>query len=987
MVGLGCDRAGFSKRNNFQGFGRLLAVLALGWAAVTAHAMTYQYDDAGRLMSATNASGDTAVYRYDSRGNLLGITRLSSTTLNIASFSPRHGEPGIEVRISGSGFSTTPANNDVEFNGTAAAVLSATSTQLLVMVPIGATSGPIEVTVGGNTVASADDFEVNTLGLPPVISGFSPSKGNPGATVTITGSHLEPYPGLTNVEINGLFVPVTSVTDVEITFTVPAWVGSGPLTITTAFGQAVASSPFLVVPANMSASAVTDYSLLPLGNSQAITLASSNTYGALTFEGNEGDYLNLQVSSFTSSINSVSYVVYGTTNTVLLSGTVTPTNPTILLPVLTRDGTYSIFFGSGAGTASLTVASELVPTIETDGATLNFTTTTSHQKKRYIFVTEQGADLGGGFWNMTGSAAVTPNVYKPDGGLLTSSSCAVSWGCAFNIVNAPVAGTYVVVLEPTSSGGTFSLDAVLSNDQTGFLANDTPQLVNITRRGQNGRYTFSATAGAHVALRIDTISTNPAGAEVYLRIYRPNGTQIGASYYYTHNGTIIRFGNLPETGTYEVWLDVNLNPTLSAYLTILTPAANTVVADEASLVRSAPGSWRSLYFTFAGTASENLGLGFSSVTGSSSISVRRPDGAEVGNTVCNWMGCHINLKNLPVSGTYAVLVTPNNSAAFGFTATLSHDIAGSLSADTPQSLSITRRGQNANLTFAGTAGMAAGLEIDGVSTTPSDKWVDIFVYKPDGSILSTNYLYTGTVINLTSLPSTGTYSVFIDPDGGATTPIRVNLATSATSAVAVDGSSLSVSTSVGGEHAYFNFVASSGANLGLGISSLTQSSGTTTTLRVFSPTGAQISSQSCLVSAGGCQVNIPNAVAGTYAATITPNAGATMGFNATVSTDLTGTLTGSSQSISIARRGQNARYSFAGTSGTSVSIPITGITTTPSGNTVNFRILKPDGTELATGSGSSSYTFNLSNLPATGTYKLTADPNNGATASFDALVQ
>ncbi|WP_214072685.1 IPT/TIG domain-containing protein [Mucilaginibacter sp. dw_454] len=62
------------------------------------------------------------------------------------------GPAGTIVNITGSGFSTTPTNNQVFFNGTAATVTAATGTQLTVKVPSDAGVGKITVTVDGKTV-------------------------------------------------------------------------------------------------------------------------------------------------------------------------------------------------------------------------------------------------------------------------------------------------------------------------------------------------------------------------------------------------------------------------------------------------------------------------------------------------------------------------------------------------------------------------------------------------------------------------------------------------------------------------------------------------------------------------------------------------------------------------------------------------------------------------------------------------------------------
>ncbi len=82
----------------------------------------------------------------------------------IISFTSTSGPIGTTVIITGTNFSTTPSNNIVTFNGVPAVVISSTATTLTVIVPSGATTGRISVSVvGNNNVAtSADDFIVTS---------------------------------------------------------------------------------------------------------------------------------------------------------------------------------------------------------------------------------------------------------------------------------------------------------------------------------------------------------------------------------------------------------------------------------------------------------------------------------------------------------------------------------------------------------------------------------------------------------------------------------------------------------------------------------------------------------------------------------------------------------------------------------------------------------------------------------------------------------
>lgn len=90
----------------------------------------------------------------------------------IISFTPPSGLVGATVSITGTNFSSIAANNTVTFNGTAAIVTASTSTTITTTVPVGATTGPIAVTVAGNTSSSSTNFIVTICPSAPVtVSG------------------------------------------------------------------------------------------------------------------------------------------------------------------------------------------------------------------------------------------------------------------------------------------------------------------------------------------------------------------------------------------------------------------------------------------------------------------------------------------------------------------------------------------------------------------------------------------------------------------------------------------------------------------------------------------------------------------------------------------------------------------------------------------------------------------------------------------------
>ncbi len=90
----------------------------------------------------------------------------------ISGFTPTSGPIGTTVTITGTNFDDIDANNIVYFGATRATVTAATSTQLTVTVPAGATYAPISALVNALTTVSAESFFV-TFGTGVTITACS----------------------------------------------------------------------------------------------------------------------------------------------------------------------------------------------------------------------------------------------------------------------------------------------------------------------------------------------------------------------------------------------------------------------------------------------------------------------------------------------------------------------------------------------------------------------------------------------------------------------------------------------------------------------------------------------------------------------------------------------------------------------------------------------------------------------------------------------
>jgi predicted aspartyl protease len=102
----------------------------------------------------------------------------------ITSFSPTSGPVGTTVTITGTGFSTTLANNVVHFGAVKATVSAATATSLTVTVPAGTTYEPVSVTKTGLTAYSSLAFMVTN----PSISSATWGNSDFGTAVSVAST-------------------------------------------------------------------------------------------------------------------------------------------------------------------------------------------------------------------------------------------------------------------------------------------------------------------------------------------------------------------------------------------------------------------------------------------------------------------------------------------------------------------------------------------------------------------------------------------------------------------------------------------------------------------------------------------------------------------------------------------------------------------------------------------------------------------------------
>jgi len=101
------------------------------------------------IVPAGATSGNAVVTVASVASNGLAFTVLATPAPTLTVLSPSSGTFGTPITISGSDFGATEGRSTVDFNGTPAIVISWSSTEIVVHVPVGATSGNVVVTVSG----------------------------------------------------------------------------------------------------------------------------------------------------------------------------------------------------------------------------------------------------------------------------------------------------------------------------------------------------------------------------------------------------------------------------------------------------------------------------------------------------------------------------------------------------------------------------------------------------------------------------------------------------------------------------------------------------------------------------------------------------------------------------------------------------------------------------------------------------------------------
>ncbi|MBL8211725.1 MAG: IPT/TIG domain-containing protein, partial [Bryobacterales bacterium] len=300
--------------------------------------ITYGYDAVGRLRTVTNQWGESATYNYDAVGNILSITRQGAQQITVQAFAPASAFAGTNVTILGSAFSTMPAQNTVKFNGVTATVVSASATQLVATVPGGATSGTISVTNANGTATSAQTFTVLSALGTPSISSITPQVSPSSGLMQISGANFVAGGGNT-VKIGPVTLGVLDATSTTINAVLPGQVGSGKVTVQTAFGTGTSTPDFIFVPAPYRTADVTLATRATLDTVYTTNFTRSGQAALFIFDATAGQKVRLNLIT-AGQDNKVA--VYGPDGGLVMADVQLFSGKTLETPALPSTGTYTV---------------------------------------------------------------------------------------------------------------------------------------------------------------------------------------------------------------------------------------------------------------------------------------------------------------------------------------------------------------------------------------------------------------------------------------------------------------------------------------------------------------------------------------------------------------------------------------------------------------------------------------------------------------------
>ena len=979
------------------GFSTTLASNVVKFNGVTATVTAATVTQLTVTAPATGSTGPISVTvganTVTSRESFVYSSTIITGAPTIATATPTCAVPGDTVALSGTNFDVAPGATRVELGNVVAPTTVTSPTALSFVVPRGGTSALRVVTALGISATSTQllvppagvcaDYEAPVR---PVLDGATATlniatggkkavvlfSGNANAALSLQFSSLAP-------SIAGTAFYYT------IYNTANAVVGSGALSS----GAMSIHVPVLPVTGT--------YAVVFSWNNTAVTGTAAFQLQSNALLSTSGTALPISVAGPAGQSTRVAFVgTAGQDWTFELSGlTLGSGGQFLAYQVVRSDGVgvlnsacnssgvncSGLWLGMTAGThtvvltpfpanvtASVTLkswASSRVTGALTVGTANTFTSTVPGQVVQKTFSGTAGQQLGlslASFTTSVSGATLNAVVLKPDGTPLANTTFAAA--TTVDVPVLPTTGTYTVQVYPyTKHVTTFTGQVLVTQDVAATLAtNGTPTAVNLAQPGQQARVTFVGTAGQDWTIELSGLTLGTGGQYLSYQVVRSDGVNVlGDTCYPTGAGCSKAWLGM-TAGTHTVVLtpspgNVTASVTLKSWAS--TRVTGTLTVGTANTFTSTvPG--QVVQKTFSGTAGQQLGLSLASFTTSVSGAtlnavVLKPDGTPLANTTFA-AATTVDVPVLPTTGTYTVQVYPYTKHVTTFTGQVlvTQDVAATLATNgTPTAVSLTQPGQQARVTFVGTAGQDWTIELSGLTLGTGGQYLSYQVVRSDGvNVLGDTCYPTGAGCSKAWLGMTaGTHTVVLTPSPGnvtASVTLKSWASTRVTGTLTV-GTANTFTSTVPGQVVQKTFSGTAGQQLGLSLASFTTSvSGATLNAIVLKPDGTPLTSTT-FTAANGIDVPVLPTT-GAYTVQVYPftKHATTFTGQVLVLQDVAATLAtnGTPTAVSLTQPGQQARVTFVGTAGQDWTLELSGLTLGSGGQYLMYQVFRSDGSSV-----------------------------------------
>ena len=500
------------------------------------------------------------------------------------------------------------------------------------------------------------------------------------------------------------------------------------------------------------------YSYDAVGNLLAIDRFATTTVAVIAFTpatGPVGTTVTISGTGFSATPASNTVTFNGTGATVSSAST---TQLVVTVPSGATTGVISVTApaGSDSSSSSFSVAAPPTPTITSFSPTVgvagasvtvtgtNFQTTALNNRLQF---------------NVTGVA--------PTSSTSTSISTTVPTHTASGKIKVTTPfgqdvsdDDFFVAPSPFVASDVFVTNRMGFNQSTGLA---------ISTANKIGLMVFDATHGQRVSLKMVT------GPQSVIKVYGPNAGTLASTTRFSNSTGLIEPLTLSLTGTYTVLVDPSGTGTgtvtLTAYDVVDTTGTITAGGSAVNVTTTTPG--QNGLLTFSGTSGQRISLKVNSGAPFGTADVLNPDGSGIGSAGMSSFTGFMDVKTLTSTGTHTVKVDPDSTNTGTAVLTLYDvpaDESGTLTINGgAASPTITTAGQNGTYTFSGTASQTVTVRV-----TSNTMGVTVKLLRPDGTTMTQSI--TGSAnFNLAqqTLPTTGTYSVVIDPSSMQTGSLNV----------------------------------------------------------------------------------------------------------------------------------------------------------------------------------------------------------------------